>query len=143
MGAAVEQLAQEGEGGSLAFFVLLVLAVPLAQVHAAAHQLFQPFRAAEGAHHLIGQVLHIFFGDAHSIHHLLHRLDAQLLGAFQTQTLIDWVTFIQSGNKNNRHIFMASRTQFRLHNVYSLQICLDDTTDIVNFCIWGHYIIQI
>ena len=133
VGTAVEQLAQEGEGGSLALFVLLVLAVLVTQVHAAAHQLFQPFRAAEGAHHLIGQVFHILLGDAHPIHHLLHRLDAQLLGAFQAQAFVHGVTFIQSGNENNRHIFMASRTQFRLHNVYSLQMCLDDVHPIVNF----------
>ena len=111
---AAEQLAQEGEGGG-APLVLLAVAV-LAVVLALGGQPVRLLRPAEGGHHLGGNGLQILVGYAHFLHHIVHRLDAQLPGALQAQTLVFSLVILNFGDKDHRHVFFAAGTQSGMHD---------------------------
>ena len=109
--AAAEQAVQEGEGGGLAAFAVVLVVLILGGRHVA--ELLGP---AEGLHHLVVDVLQVLRRDAHSLHHLLHLGQAQLGGAFQAQALVDHLAlFILPGNKDHGHIFLTFGTKSRLH----------------------------
>ena len=95
-----EQAVQEREGGGLAaLLVVLVAVVGLRQL----------LRAAEGLHHLIGDVVQILRGNAHALHHLVHLGQTQLGGALEAQAFVDLlVLFVEAGDKHHRHVFLAS-----------------------------------
>ena len=97
-----KELVEEGEGGGAA--VVLAVAVPVGL----GHQAFHTLGAAEGGHHLIGEVVKLLVGNAHFLHHVVDGLDAKLPGTFQAQTLIFGLSALQLGNKNNRYVFIAA-----------------------------------
>ena len=99
---AAKELVEEGEGGGAA--VILAVAVPVGL----GHQAFHTLGAAEGGHHLIGEVVKLLVGNAHLLHHVVDGLDAKLPGTLQAQTLIFGLSALQLGNKNNRYVFIAA-----------------------------------
>ena len=108
--AAAEEAVEEGEGGGLAVLaaVLLVLL---------GDQALHGLRAAEGAHHFVVDHIQVLVGDAHTAHHLSHLGQADLLGAFQAQALIDRLTVLNFRNENHGYPFLTSCTQGRLHKL--------------------------
>ena len=52
------------------------------------HHPLNALSAAKGGHHLRGEVVQILIADAHLFHHIIDGLDAQLPGAFETQSLV-------------------------------------------------------
>ena len=110
--AAAEQAVQEGEGGGLAAFAVVLVVLILGGRHVA--ELLGP---AEGLHHLVVDVLQVLRRDAHPLHHLLHLGQAQLGGAFQAQALVDHlVLLVHAGDEHDGHILLASGTKCRLHS---------------------------
>ena len=81
---AAEEPVQEGEGGGLAAFAVVLVVLILGGRHVA--ELLGP---AEGLHHLAVEILQIVRGDAHTLHHVLHLRQAQLGGTLQAESLID------------------------------------------------------
>ena len=80
--AAAKETVEEGEGGRLAVLALVgVLLLGDETLHG--------LRAAEGLHHLIGDGVQVVVADAHTAHHLVDLRQAQVLGAFQAQALVD------------------------------------------------------
>ncbi len=74
--AAGEEAVQEGEGGCLTLFFLLVALL-------AAGQVLNVFHAVHGLHHFAAEGLQIFIRDPHALHHVVHLGQTQILGAFQ------------------------------------------------------------
>ena len=98
--AAAEQAVQEGEGGGLAALLVVLVAVL---------GLRQLLRAAEGLHHLVGDVVQILRCDTHALHHLVHLGQTQLGGALEAQALVDLLVFlVEAGDEHHRHVFLAS-----------------------------------
>ena len=84
---AREQAVQEGEGGGLAIFLVAVLV--------SAGQVLNIFHAAHGLHHLIADGFQVLIRDTHALHHVIHLRQAQVLGAFQAQALVNGLITVQ------------------------------------------------
>ncbi len=102
-----KEFAEEGEGGSLA----LVLVVALL---GGGHTL-HPLGAAEGGHHLVGEILHIVLGKPHLLNHIVNGLDPKFPGAADAKAVGDGLAVFDALNKDDSHVFMASGTHSRLH----------------------------
>ena len=100
-GLAGEQAVQEGEGGGLALFLLFPGVLTAGQVLDILH-------AAHGLEHLIVEGIQVLVGDAHTLHHVIHLGQSQLLGAFQAQALVGGLVPLHLGNKDHGHVFLAS-----------------------------------
>ena len=105
-----EELAQEGEGGGAPLVLLLV-----GVLRAVLGQLLQTLDAAEGGHHLMGERVQVLVGDAHFLHHVVHRLEPQFPGAFQAEALIFGLAVFNFRDKDHCHVLMAASTKCRLH----------------------------
>ena len=64
--------------------------------------------AAQGSHHFTGEILQVLVGNAQLLHHVIHRLDAQLFGAFQAEALVFRLAVFNLCDKNHRVILFAS-----------------------------------
>ena len=82
--------------------------------------------AAEGGHHLTGQVLHIVVGEPHLLDHIVHGLDPQLPGAVETETLGFGLSVFNALDEDDGHVFMTSGTKCRLHSLAHSFICAAD-----------------
>ena len=93
------ELAEEREGGGSAVFLVVGRTVVVGGDH---------LLAAQGAHHFASEILQVLVGDAQLLHHVIHRLNAQLLGAFQAQALVLGLAVFDFGDKNHCVILFAS-----------------------------------
>ena len=116
-GRAAEKAAQERERSGLA---VLVLAVSVGIVGIG--QTLQILRAAEGAHHLVGDIVKILIGNAHSAHHLVHLRQSEIFGALEAQALVDVLPVFLTGDEHNGDILFTSGTKLRLHGMSSLGV---------------------
>ncbi len=82
---------QERERSGLAVLVLVV-SVGIIGVG----QTLQTLRAAEG-HHLVGDIVKILIGNAHSAHHLVHLRQSEIFGALEAQALVDVLPVFPDG----------------------------------------------
>ena len=98
-----EQLVEERERRRLAF-IFLVVAVVVRLRLVGEHALQTPERVG----HLAVEVFQILVGDAHALHQVVHRPDAELLGAFETQALVDGIAVFDFGDEDHRQIFLTS-----------------------------------
>ena len=104
---AAEQAVEEGEGRGLAVVLGIVRAV-VVHVH---HVL----NAAEGVHHISGDAVKVFVGDAHFIYNIIYGLDMQLAGALEAKPLVFGLPVFYLRDEHDGHIFAAAGTHCRLH----------------------------
>ena len=98
---AAEQFVQKRESGCAAVgFVILCRVCQFAGVGCAAHHV----------HHFVGQGFQIFVCDSHLLHNIVHRFDAQLSGALQTETIVDRFAIFYFCDKNDCNIFLTVGT---------------------------------
>ena len=107
--AVAEQPVQKREGRGLA--VVLLVAVRIA-----AGEIGQLLGVAEHLHHVSGDALQIVVAEAHFLDHVIHGLDVQLARALETKSLVARFVVFNSGNKDDRHVFLTAGTQSRLHS---------------------------
>ena len=62
---------------------------------------------AERLRHFAAQVFEIIVGDAHALHHVVHRLDAERTRAFQAQTFVDGISVFDLRDEDHGKIFLA------------------------------------
>ena len=114
-GISAEKAAQERERGGLAVLVL-VIGVRIVGVG----QTFEVFRAAEGAHHFIGDIVKVLIRDAHAAHHLVHLRQSEIFRALEAKSFVDVLPVFLTGNEHNGDILFTSGTKLRLHSISSL-----------------------
>ena len=95
-----EELIEERERRRLAVLLVIVAAVLLLPGE---HSL----QRAERLRHFAAQVFEIIVGDAHALHHVVHRLDAERTRAFQAQTFIDGISVFDLRDEDHGKIFLA------------------------------------
>ena len=98
-----EKFIEEGERGSLA--VRFVVFAILLRVAALAEQAFQSIHRLG---HLTVEVLKVILGESHPLDHIIDRLDAHLLGAFEAKALVDGFSAVDLRYKNDCKILFAS-----------------------------------
>ena len=59
--------------------------------------------------------LDILVGDAHFLHNVVHRLDAQLLSTLQANALVDGLILLHTGDEDHRRALFATRTYSHIH----------------------------
>ena len=104
---AAEQAVEEGEGRGLAVVLGIVRAV-VVHVH---HVL----NAAEGVHHISGDTVKVFVGDAHFVYNIIYGLNMQLAGALEAKPLVFCLPVFYLRDEHDSHIFAAAGTHCRLH----------------------------
>ena len=104
---AAEQAVEEGEGRGLAVVLGIVRAV-VVHVH---HVL----NAAEGVHHISGDAVKVFVGDAHFVYNIIYGLNMQLAGALEAKPLVFCLPVFYLRDEHDSHIFAAAGTHCRLH----------------------------
>ena len=114
-GISAEKAAQERECGGLAVLVL-VIGVRIVGVG----QTFEVFRAAEGAHHFIGDIVKVLIRDAHAAHHLVHLRQSEIFRALEAKSFVDVLPVFLTGDEHNGDILFTSGTKLRLHSISSL-----------------------
>ena len=97
---AAEQLVQEGEGGSLAAHLVILLRLIL----------------AEGGGHLVADQIQILFGDPHLLHCIINLRNSQLPGALQAVALIPGNPVFQAGDEHHGYILITFYAKLWLHN---------------------------
>ena len=112
-GGPAEEAIEEGEGGSLAIIVALVLRTGIVQIH-------EFLSAVEGSGHLPRQALQILIGDTHAVDDIVHRLDVQLPCALEAEALVFGLAVFQFGDEDHRHIFVAAGAESGIHSHSSL-----------------------
>ena len=112
---SAEKAAQERECGGLAVLVL-VIGVRIVGVG----QTFEVFRAAEGAHHFIGDIVKVLIRDAHAAHHLVHLRQSEIFRALEAKSFVDVLPVFLTGDEHNGDILFTSGTKLRLHSISSL-----------------------
>ena len=110
-----EKAAQERERGGLAVLVL-VIGVRIVGVG----QTFEVFRAAESAHHFIGDIVKVLIRDAHAAHHLVHLRQSEIFRALEAKSFVDVLPVFLTGDEHNGDILFTSGTKLRLHSISSL-----------------------
>ena len=114
-GISAEKAAQERERGGLAVLVL-VIGVRIVGVG----QTFEVFRAAESAHHFIGDIVKVLIRDAHAAHHLVHLRQSEIFRALEAKSFVDVLPVFLTGDEHNGDILFTSGTKLRLHSISSL-----------------------
>ena len=98
-----EKFIEEGKRGSLT--VRFVVFAILLRVAALAEQAFQSIHRLG---HLTVEVLKVILGESHPLDHIIDRLDAHLLGAFEAEALVDGFSAVNLRYKNDCKILFAS-----------------------------------
>ena len=114
-GISAEKAAQERERGGLAVLVLII-GVRIVGVG----QTFEVFRAAEGTHHFIGDIVKVLIRDAHAAHHLVHLRQSEIFRALEAKSFVDVLPVFLTGDEHNGDILFTSGTKLRLHSISSL-----------------------
>ena len=83
-------------------------------------QTFEVFRAAEGAHHFIGDIVKVLIRDAHAAHHLVHLRQSEIFRALEAKSFVDVLPVFLTGDEHNGDILFTSGTKLRLHSISSL-----------------------
>ena len=104
-----EEFVQERERCSLAFLLVIRVLLRLLGIH--------HLHAFKGAGQLRVHILQIIIRDPHALHHLVHRLDAKLSGAFQAEALVFGLSVFDFRDKNHSNILFALGTKGWLHCV--------------------------
>ncbi len=94
-GKAAEQLVEEGEGRRLTGQLVVLIAI-LVRI------------AAQHRHHFAADRVDILVADAHLLDHIIHLLDAKLLGTFEAQALVGGLSIFDFCDKHHRHVLSAA-----------------------------------
>ena len=104
-GVGAEKLVEEGEGGGASGVVLVLAALLLGVEHGG-----QGRGIPQGGSQVLRQLVDVIVAYAQLAEHIIDRLYAQLLGAFQTEPLAFGLAVFQLGNEDDRYVFAAAGT---------------------------------
>ena len=116
-----KQLVKEGEGGRASGVVLVIPVIFIGGLRAQ-HGGYggQLVGVAQGGGEVLRQLVDVLIPHAQLGEHVVHRLDAQFLGAFQAKALGLGLAALYLGDKDDRHVLAAAGTETWFHMIAPL-----------------------